>query len=300
MIAQNQYDPEAALRDFLSTHSHNVSQKRLGILLPALPDTAAIVREFHPNGMIQPVLIGTEEECALFQHMAGLANIDVISCESSIEGAAIAVETKRVDILLRGETGVHALLQRLLTVPEFRYGWISQVALLYPPKLNRPLLLSDGAVTLQPTLDQKIKIVENALKVARTLRFDPPKVALLAAVETISADQTVGMHDAILAKMSERGQFGNALLDGPLALDLALSEEAAIKKKVKGAVAGKADILIAPTLEVGNALYKALITLAHSASASVVVGGSVPIALPSRSDHPSALLFSIQLSCIVS
>ena len=294
------YDTETSLREFLAIRLQNVAKKRLGILLPALPDTAAVIKAIMPGDTIEPILIGSKEDCALFQHLAGLSNPKTIECESVTDGAAFAVESNQVDILLRGETGVHALLRRLLQVPEFRIGWISQVALLYPPKLNRPLLLSDGAVTLQPTLEQKVKIVENAVKVAHTIGFEPPKVALLAAVETISSDQTVGMHDAILAKMSERGQFGNALLDGPLALDLALSEEAAVKKKVKGAVAGKADVLIAPTLEVGNALYKALITLAHSASASVVVGGSVPIALPSRSDHPSALLFSIQLSCIVS
>ena len=237
----------------------------------------------------------------MFRKLANLPDCPGIVDDDPLGAMATAIGDNRIDALLRGETGVYHLFQRLLKIPEFRVGWLSHLALLMPPKLDgRMLLLTDAGITLQPTLDQKIRIIENVLGVARKLQIDPPKVALLAAVETVSPDISVGMHDAILAKMGERGQFGNALLEGPLALDLALSEEAAIKKKVKSPVAGFANVLVAPNLEVGNGLYKAMVTLAGAASASTVVGGSIPLALPSRVDHADAIACSILLSCILS
>jgi len=276
-------------------------KRRLGILLPALPDAPHAVKTAVDAGWIEPVLLGSTKEQELFCHFSGLKECTSITADDSIDALVTALEGNKIDLLLRGDGGVHTLFHRLLKLPSFRIGWVSQVAMVVPPKLNgRMLLLTDAGFSLQPTLEQKVRIIENVLKIARKLDFNPPKVALLAAVETVSPDITVGMHDAILAKMGERGQFGNALLEGPLALDLALSEEAAIKKKVKSPVAGFANVLIAPNLEVGNGLYKALITLAGAASASTVVGGSIPIALPSRADHPDAITASILLSCILS
>ncbi|MCX7835445.1 MAG: phosphate acyltransferase [bacterium] len=285
-----------ALNDFLSILPKR-NHIRLGILLPSLPDAANAIKAAVKQEWIVPVLLGNKKDQELFSYLSGV-DAESITAENALQALEIAINEEKIQALLRGEAGVHNLFATLLRMPSFRIGWISQVALLH---LNsRTFLLSDAAVTLLPTLEQKVKIVENAIRVARVIGFDPPKVALLAAVETISTDIPVGMHDAILAKMSERGQFGNALLEGPLALDLAISEDAAKKKKVKSPVAGNANVLIAPNLEVGNGLYKALITLAGAASASVVVGGSIPIALPSRSDSIEAFINSILLTSILS
>lgn len=269
---------------------------RMGILLPAFPEVATVIRNAVEQEWIIPVLLGDKKEQELFKYLSAI-DCEAITAENALKALEIAMNEKQISALIRGESGVHSLFTVLFRLPAFRTGWVSQVAVL--SLSGKLLLLSDAAVTLLPTLEQKVKIVENAIRVARILGFDPPKVALLAAVETISTDIPVGMHNAILAKMSERGQFGNALLEGPLALDLALSEDAAKKKKVKSPVAGNANVLIAPNLEVGNGLYKALITLGGAASASVVVGGSIPIALPSRSDNIDAILNSILLTCIL-
>ena len=267
---------------------------RVGFILPALPGTVVAAIELIKTESITPVLIGVAAECERVRTEWKL------DCETIVgdpmKGVAKAIEEGKVDLLVRGCEPVRSLLSTLLRTPAFRKGWIAGIGIIVPPKLNRPLIVADTSVTPLPTLDQKIKIVELALSVARKIGIEQPKVALLAGVETVAPDVSSGVHDAVIAKMGERKQFGNALLDGPLALDLALSEEAATKKKIAGPVAGKADVLIAPNLEAGNGLYKAQATLGRAASASIVLGGKLPIALPSRSEPKEAIVAAIRLA----
>ncbi len=295
------------LQDYLESHplwtkrSGEKMKRRVGILLPVRSMEVETIRKACSENWVEPVLIGSEKDVTNFQTNFKNPGTTTVVGASWSDALQQAIETKAIDILLEIEHDVPALFKKLLSIPAYRTGWVSQVALVLPPRLEeRLLLLSDAGITIKPTLEQHIKIVENVIGVARKLQFEPIKVALLTAVETVSADIPSGMHSAIIAKMGERGQFGNAQIEGPLALDLALSEEAAIKKKVKSPVAGHANILIAPNLEAGAGLYKAMTALAGSASASVVVGGCIPIALPSRVDNPAAIVSSILFAAMLS
>ena len=146
-----------------------------------------------------------------------------------------------------------------------------------------------------PTLEEKMGIVQNAIDVARALGVELPKVAILSATEMVNPKIPVSMDAANLAKMAQRGQIKGGIVDGPLALDNAISAEAARIKGIKSEVAGQADILIAPDVEAGNILAKALSYFAGGKMASVVVGGMHPVVVPSRSDPPEAKLASLAL-----
>jgi phosphotransacetylase len=152
------------------------------------------------------------------------------------------------------------------------------------PSYPQPLLITDAVVNTMPDLDEKRDIVRNAIDLARTLGVDPVLVAVLAAVENVSEKLPSTLDAAALSKMADRGQISGAIVDGPLALDDAISADAASEKGIVSTVAGRANVLVVPNFESGNMLAKALILLAHSAAAGIVLGARVPIVLTSRAD----------------
>jgi phosphate butyryltransferase len=151
---------------------------------------------------------------------------------------------------------------------------------------------------LKPDLDQKVKIIHNSIAVARLLGIIQPRLALLAAVETVMSGMPVSLEDAIISKMADRGQIKDAFIDGPLSLDGALIREVAESKGIKGPVAGQADILIVDKIEVGNAIYKALVVFGDSLAAGIVAGARRPIIITSRSDQLRSKIVSIYLSIL--
>ena len=161
---------------------------------------------------------------------------------------------------------------------------VSHVFVLDVPAYPRPLMVTDAAINIQPTLEDKVDIVQNAIELARTLGIEQPKVAILAAVETVNPRMQATLDAAALCKMADRGQITGGLIDGPLAFDNAISEEAAKTKKIVSPVAGRADILLVPDLESGNMVAKQLQYLAGADSAGIVLGTRVPIVLTSRAD----------------
>ncbi|MGA8031246.1 MAG: bifunctional enoyl-CoA hydratase/phosphate acetyltransferase, partial [Casimicrobiaceae bacterium] len=169
---------------------------------------------------------------------------------------------------------------------------ISHVFVLDVPAYPRMLLVTDAAINVAPTARDKADIVQNAIDLAHVLGIDEPRVAILAAVETVNPDMQATVDAAMLCKMADRGQITGGILDGPLAFDNAVSEEAARTKKIVSAVAGKADILLAPDLEAGNMLAKQLQYLAGADSAGIVLGTRVPIVLTSRADSIRSRLAS--------
>jgi phosphate acetyltransferase len=166
------------------------------------------------------------------------------------------------------------------------------------PAYPKPLLVTDAAINIHPTLMEKADIVRNAIDLAVALGVTLPKVALLSAVETVTPRIASTLDAAALCKMAERGQITGGLLDGPLAFDNAISLEAARIKGITSAVAGQADILVVPDLEAGNMLAKQLEHLAGASSCGVVLGAKVPIALTSRADPPSARRASAALAVV--
>jgi phosphotransacetylase len=167
------------------------------------------------------------------------------------------------------------------------------------PTYHKVLIVTDAAINIAPTLEDKVDIVQNAIDLARTLGVERPKVAILAAVETVNSKMQATLDAAALCKMAERGQIRGGLLDGPLAFDNAISAEAAKTKGIASEVSGDADILLVPDLEAGNILAKQLSFLAKADSAGLVLGARVPIILTSRADSVRARIASCGVAMLV-
>jgi phosphate acetyltransferase len=169
---------------------------------------------------------------------------------------------------------------------------ISHVFAMDVPTYPRPLFITDAAININPTLEDKVDILKNAIQLAHALNIPQPKVAILSAVETVNPKIPATLDAAALCKMADRGQIEGALIDGPLAFDNAVSKEAAAIKGIHSPVAGEADILLVPDLEAGNMLAKQLAYLGRADSAGIVLGARVPIVLTSRADSAEARLAS--------
>jgi phosphate acetyltransferase len=176
---------------------------------------------------------------------------------------------------------------------------ISHVFLMDVPTYPRPLMITDAAVNVDPTLEDKVHIVQNAIDLAHMLKIPEPKVALLAAVETVNPKMRATVDAAALCKMADRGQITGGLLDGPLAYDNAVSMVAARTKGIKSAVAGQADILVVPEIESGNMLAKQLEYLADALAAGIVLGAQVPIVLTSRADSAETRVASTAVAVVM-
>jgi phosphotransacetylase len=170
--------------------------------------------------------------------------------------------------------------------------------LIAAPAYSRPIIVSDVAVNIAPDLDQKRDIVQNAIILARAIGISQPKVAVLAAIETVNSKMQATLDAAALAKMADRRQIVGGVVDGPLDLDIAVDKEAARIKGVETLVAGEADILIAPNIEAGNMMYKELAFMAGAQAAGLVLGARVPLILTSRADSPLSRLFSCALAVL--
>jgi phosphotransacetylase len=175
---------------------------------------------------------------------------------------------------------------------------ISHVFIMDIPSYHKVLIVTDGAITIAPTLEDKVDICQNAIDLAVSLDVIPPKVAILAAVETVTSKMPATLDAAALCKMSERGQIIGGVLEGPLAFDNAISSDAAKTKGIRSEVAGDPDILIAPDLEAGNILAKQLTFLANADSAGVVLGARVPIILTSRADSVRSRIASCAVAVL--
>jgi phosphate acetyltransferase len=167
------------------------------------------------------------------------------------------------------------------------------------PTYPRPLLITDAAINIYPTLEDKVHIVQNAIDLCKILGVETPHVAILSAVETINPKITSTIEAAALCKMADRGQIKGGVLDGPLAFDNAISAEAAKTKGIITPVAGRADILLVPDLEAGNMLAKQLSFLANADAAGIVLGARVPIILTSRADSVRTRLASCAVACLI-
>ena len=203
-------------------------------------------------------------------------------------------------MLMKGSLHTDELMKAVLAEPALRTGRrLSHVFRFEVPTYPKPLLVTDAAINIRPTLEEKADILRNVIDLAHLLGVSLPKVALLSAVETVTPSIASTLDAAALCKMADRGQIKGALLDGPLAFDNAISSEAAQIKNLVSNVAGDADVLMVPDLESGNMLAKQLEYLAGAASCGVVLGARVPIALTSRADAPVQRRASAALAVLV-
>jgi phosphate acetyltransferase len=242
--------------------------------------------------LIKPVLVGPK---ARIEALAARLSLDItalplVDTPYSHASAAKAVEIVRAgeaDALMKGSLHTDELMAEVVHkdtgIRTARR--ISHVFIMDVPTYRKPLFITDAAVNIFPTLEDKVDIVQNAIDLAQALRIERPKVAILSAVETITSKLPSTIDAAALCKMAERGQITGAVLEGPLALDNAINRDAASIKHIVSPVAGDADILLVPDLEAGNMLAKELSFLANADAAGIVLGARVPIILTSRSDN---------------
>ena len=243
------------------------------------------------RGLIVPVLVGPEAKIRAVAEAEGidLAGCKILSTEHSHAAAQQAVAMARsgeVEALMKGSLHTDELMAAVVpSATGLRTARrISHAFLMDVPAYPRVLMVTDAAINIYPTLEDKVDIVQNAIDLARVLGVAEPKVAILSAVETVNPKIQSTLDAAALCKMADRGQITGGMLDGPLAFDNAISEEAARTKKIVSPVAGRADILLVPDLEAGNMLAKQLQYLAGADSAGIVLGTRVPIVLTSRAD----------------
>jgi phosphotransacetylase len=260
-------------------------------------------------GLIEPILVGP---AAKIEQTAKSANIDlgkleIVDAEHSLDSAKKAVELVkqgRAEVLMKGSLHSDELLSAIVSREGgLRTGRrISHVFVMDVPTYHKVLIITDAAINIAPTLDDKVDICQNAIDLVNSLRHDKnekPKLAILAAVETVNAKMPSTLDAAALCKMADRGQIKGGILDGPLAFDNAISKQAAEIKGIKSSVAGDPDILLAPDLEAGNMLAKQLTFLANADSAGLVLGAKVPVILTSRADSVRSRIASCAVATMV-
>jgi len=263
------------------------------------------VKQATESGFITPIFIGDKNETI---EIAKNLNFDISKFElieekdenKVAEIAVSMVSNEKSSILIKGLINTGVILKYVL---DKQYNLnigktLSHVAIMEIPEFDKLYFITDAALNIEPTLEQKIDIVKNAVNVAQSVGIETPKVALIAANEKVSLKMKATYESAIIAKMAERGEIKNCIVDGPLALDIAISSEALKIKKVKSPVNGDADILVVPDIDAGNVLYKSIIYFAKAETAGIICGAKVPVVVTSRSDSALSKLYSIILATL--
>lgn len=214
------------------------------------------------------------------------------------ERAVKAVSLNEANVLMKGNVPTATLLKAVLNKDfGLRTGNVlSHVAVFEVPNFDRFIFVTDAAMNIAPDLGQKVQIINNSVQIARKIGIERPLVAPIAAVEVVNPDMPATTDAALLTQMNRRGQIKDCLVDGPLALDNAISIAAAKHKGIESEVAGRADILFVPTIEVGNALYKSLTYFANAKVGAVIAGAKAPIVLTSRADSAESKLYSLAVA----
>jgi len=257
------------------------------------------------KGLIKPILVGPKAKIAEVATRAGIdlgatEIVDVPHSHAAATQAVTLVREGRAELLMKGSLHSDELLAALVA----RDGGlrtarrISHVFLMDVPAYHKVLLITDAAINIAPSLEDKADICRNAIDLAVGMGVERPKIAILAAVETVSSKMPATIDAACLCKMAERGQITGALLDGPLAFDNAISKEAARIKGIESQVTGDPDILLAPDLEAGNILAKQLSFLGGADSAGLVLGARVPVILTSRADSVRSRIASCAVAML--
>ncbi len=257
-------------------------------------------------GLIDPILIGPETKIRAIaaEYSLDLKQHRIVNVKHSHDSAAMAVTLIRngdAEALMKGSLHTDELMAEVVSkAAGLRTARrISHVFLMDVPTYPRPILITDAAINIAPTLEEKVHIIQNAIDFAHIIGIPEPKVAILSAVETVNPKIQSTLDAAALCKMADRGQIKGGLLDGPLAFDNAVSIEAAKTKGINSAVAGRAEILVVPDLESGNMVAKQLEYLANALTAGIVLGAKVPIVLTSRADTAETRIASCVIATLI-
>lgn len=265
------------------------------------------IKEAYQKEIIVPVLIGDEEKIRTISKKISfdIDNIEVINTSSLEESAEISVKlvsSGKADFVMKGLLDTSILLKAVLNK---QWGLrtdslLSHVMVYDLPKYHKLLVTTDGGMNIAPDYEQKVKIVKNAIKATKALGIDTIKIAAIAAKEKVNPKMQATVDAKNLQKTCENGEFGDdVILEGPLAFDLAVSKEACEIKKFKTKVGGDVDIMLVPTIEVGNGIGKSFALMADGKSAGVIMGAKVPIVLVSRADTHESKLYSIAYGALI-
>lgn len=281
--------------------------RRVAIVGAGQEQTLHAVRMARNVGLAECILIDDPGrlQTVARQEDINIGNLEIVNEPDMVQAAYRAVDMihkGEADLLMNGRALPVELMQAALDRTKgLRIGkLITDVSVFEIPDFDRLIFVSDVAMIVSPTLAQKVAIVQNAIDTAIELGIEKPRVAILAATEMVNPEMPSNMDAANLSKMAERGQIRGGYVDGPLAMDNAISPKAAQMKGISGEVAGRADILITPDVESGNILAKAIAYFAQGHMAAVVVGAACPIVMPSRSDPPEQKMLSMALGIYLS
>ena len=283
------------------------SEKKKLVLAAAHDDNAleAVYNAFKA-GIIDVILVGNAEKIKAIASkksfdISKMSIIDECDIDKAAALAVKLVRDKEADILMKGNLNTANLLKAVLNKEwGLRSGeLLSHLALFQVPAYHKIIALTDAAMNIAPDFAGKIAIIKNAVDYLSKLGINNPKVALLAAVETVNEGMPATMEAAALTKMNERGQIKNCVIDGPLAFDNAVDKHSAEHKGIISKVAGDVDLLVGPDIEASNVLYKSFIFFAKAQCAAVIVGATAPIVLTSRADTEETKLNSIALAAAV-
>jgi len=282
-------------------------RRKLAVAVAQDEDVLISVHQAYMMGLIDVCLVGDKEKIFEISDrlQIDISDFEIIKEADEIKAAKAAVElagSGSVDMLMKGIIKTADLLRIVLDRGSgLRTDrLLSHISAIEVENYHKLLFITDGGLNIAPDVKQKAEIIQNAVYVANSLGIERPKVAVLASVEVVNPVMQATLDAAVLSKMADRGQIKNCIIDGPLAMDNAVSLEAARHKGIVSDVAGDADILVAPDIESGNTIQKALVFLGKAKSCGIIAGARVPLVVTSRADNYEAKLYSIALASIVS
>ncbi|MBN1550534.1 bifunctional enoyl-CoA hydratase/phosphate acetyltransferase [bacterium] len=292
----------AELRDLAA----KVGPKKISVANPAEDEIFEALRDAYNLKMIKGFLVGPKDIIEPFakKHSLNPPDFQIIDCQAGDDASQTAVKLvreKTADFLMKGTVSTSQFLKAVLNKDSGlrKEGHLlSHVAIHEIPGFSRLLIITDAAFNIKPNLEEKAQIIDNAIKVANVIGVEKPRVACVAAIEKVNPKIASTVDAAELANMAKHGRFKHAFVEGPFGFDNAVDEHSAQIKGVKGDVAGKADIILAPDMDSGNVIYKTLTTMAHSIVAAVVVGTTAPVILTSRADSEETKLTSLALGVL--
>lgn len=285
------------------TRAKNHKSKKLVVAAAEDHHVLDAVKKATQNDLIKPILIGDVKKIKQIANSIdfNITGIELINETIANDAATRAVEIIRnggAEILMKGLVSTGPLLRAVLHKDKGlrKADLLSHVALFEITHYHKLLAVTDAAMNVAPDLNDKVAMLQNAVELFHKLGIEQPKVGIIGAVETVNQKMQATLDAAILTAMNRRNQIKNCLVDGPLALDNAISKEAAELKCIEGEVAGDADIIITPEITSGNVLYKSLNFLGGATSAAVIMGATVPVVLTSRADSEKSKFMSIALA----
>jgi phosphate butyryltransferase len=290
----------------LRQHAIEIGPKKISVANPAEDEIFHALIEAYRQKIIIGYLVGNPDVIVPLakKFQIDLKDFKIVPAMSEEAAAATAIKLvrdKEADFLMKGTVSSATYLKAVLdkeTGLRKPDHLLSHVAIFEIPEFSRLLLITDVAVNIKPDVDEKAKIIDNAVKVAHVLGLEKPKVACVAAIEKVNPKLQSTVDAAELAKMAKAGRFPNAFVEGPFGFDNAIDSYSAEIKGITGDVAGKADILLTPDMDSGNMVYKTLTILAKSLVASILVGTTAPVILTSRADSAHSKLLSLALGAL--